>query len=139
MEEDVQFEENEETSEDESDGSTAGTTANHEESRNQEERNITREDITFLKRDCMNAGVDAAPALDLLENTLFGQEKRLARHKKPRVKTGNEADEDECVKRIDQARKITATNTKDNEKHETGKDPSKSKKRVAGRVQKTNN
>jgi hypothetical protein len=79
--------------------------------------NLTKEHLMKLKKDCKSAGVDAVPALEALENTLFGGESqseiRQQRSKKPRSK--GQADEDECVKRIDRAKKITVS------KAETGK------------------
>ncbi len=75
--------------------------------------NLTREDIKKLKKDCKSAGVDAVPALEALENTLFGSEVqnvvRQQRSKKP-VSRG-QADEEECIKRIDKAKKITVAKT----------------------------
>jgi hypothetical protein len=90
--------------------------------------NLTREHIGRLKKDCKLAGVDAGPALELLENSFFGQEKRIARNKKPRSKVANVADEEDCIKKIDQARKATITSNTKNQTTETGKDPTKAKK-----------
>ncbi len=134
-EDEAQGDETEETTDDESDSSTIEVTS-QEMSESQESHSITREEIAHLKSDCKSAGIDAVPALEMLENSLFGQERRLARNKKPRAKTADEADKAECVKRIDQARKITATNIVTNERPESGKDASRSKKTPAVRIRK---
>jgi hypothetical protein len=130
--------EEEETSEDESDSSTHVEDIT-ELSTNQEIPSITKEQLIHLKRDCKSAGVDAAPALELLDNSLFGQGKRVPRTKKPRAFTANAADEDECIKKIDQARKMTVPNTTTTQYIETGNESTKTKKAIGGKIKAKNN
>jgi hypothetical protein len=77
--------------------------------------------------------VDAVPALELLESSLFGQGKRVPRTKKPRAITANAAEE-ECIKKIDQAREMTVPNSRFEETTTTNQDPLKTKKASGGRI-----
>ena len=64
---------------------------------------MTREQIKMLKKDCESAGVDAVPALEALEISMFGREVTPFKIKKQRTK--GQTGEAYCIEKVDKTTK----------------------------------